>query len=101
MTSASSSDKGWKVVCEEVVNICEQATLRKQNRGFFQFWKTVTKMGFVSGHEGFAASTLRGAAGRVSNCLKRRLLPCEVVVSLYNKCCTWTAGEKDRRDFRA
>lgn len=88
-------------MCEEVVNICEQATLRKQNRGFYQFWKTSTKMGFVSGHEDFAASTLRGAGGSASSGLKMRLLPCEVVVSLYNKCCTWTAGEKDRRDFRA
>lgn len=89
MTSASSTDKGCKLTCEEVANICEETTLRKQDRGIF-----------VSGHEAFIPSALQVAGEWASNLLKLRLLLCEVVMSLHNEHCAWTAREKDRGDFR-
>lgn len=72
MTLASSSDKGCQLTCEEVLNICEQTSLRKQNRGFFHSWKTSSRMGFVSGNEAFVAGALRVAGVWESNLLKVR-----------------------------
>jgi len=68
---------------------------------FFASWKTSSKMGLVSGKEAVVASALQVAGGWASNLLKMRPLPCEVVVSFHSKRCAWTAGEKDRGDFRA
>lgn len=47
--------------CEEVLNVCELAALRKQTTGFFHFCKARCTVGFVPGHEAPGAGTPRAA----------------------------------------